>query len=79
MQAPTESTSGSLLATAIFVLYPASLAIDLISTIPSSISGTSSSKSSLTISGCACETITCGSLDVSFTFKTKTLILFPGL
>ena len=50
IHAPTESTSGSFDQTAILVLKPASLAIDLISTIPSSISGTSSSNSSLTIS-----------------------------
>ena len=78
MQAPTESTEGSLDHTASFVLKPASRAIDLISTIPSSISGTSSSKSSRTISECAWETITWGSLVVSLTFNTNTLILFPG-
>ena len=50
IQAPTESTSGSLDQTAIFVLKPASREIDLISTIPSSISGTSNSNNSLTIS-----------------------------
>ena len=43
-QAPTGSTFGSFDQTAIFVRCPGSLAHDRISTIPSAISGTSSSK-----------------------------------
>ena len=49
--APTGSTSSLLDHTAILVLEPASLAIALISTVPSATSATSCSKRSLTRSG----------------------------
>ena len=58
--APMASIAGSLHQTAIFVRLPASRAMDLISTVPSNISGTSSSKSRFTSPGCVRDIITCG-------------------
>ena len=59
-QAPMGSTLGSLLHTAIFVRLPASRAMLLISTVPSKISGTSSSNRRLTRPGCVRLMSTCG-------------------
>ncbi len=59
-QAPMGSTAGSSLQTAIFVRLPASRAMDFISTVPSKISGTSSSKRRFTRPGCVLEMSTCG-------------------
>ncbi len=73
-QAPTASTSGSFDHTAIFVRFPASLAIALISTIPSLTSATSDSKSLLTSSGCVRETRIFGPFDVIFTSMMKSLM-----
>ena len=50
-QAPMGSTSGAVLHTAILVREPASRAMDMISTVPSAISGTSSSNSLFTSTG----------------------------
>jgi len=77
--APTGSTFLSFETTAIFVLYPASLAMFLISTIFSLISGTSSSKSLLTSPVCVLETITCGPLVVFLTSDMKHFTLSPCL
>ena len=60
--APTGSMFSSVAQTAIFVREPASRAMDLTSTRPDAISGTSSSKSLLTRPGCVLETMTCGPL-----------------
>ena len=54
-QEPMGSTLGSEDQTAILVRLPASRAIDLISTVPSKISGTSSSNRRLTRPGCVRE------------------------
>ena len=80
-QAPTGSTLGSFDQTAIFVLCPGSLAQDLISTTPSAISGTSSSKSLLIKPGCVRLTTICGPFAV---FRTSTMyalirVLLSGL
>ncbi len=68
--APTGSTLGSLDLTAIFVLEPASLAMALISTVPSRTSATSNSNSLLTRSGWLRDTEILGPLGVSFTSST---------
>ena len=60
--APTGSTAGSLDETAIFERCPGSRATALISTIPSAISGTSSSNSFLRSPGCVRDTTICGPL-----------------
>jgi len=77
--APTGSTFGLLLHTAILVLLPASLAMLLISTVPSLISVTSDSNNLLTSSGCVRLTKIFGPLEVFFTSKIYTLILSVGL
>src|SRR5213592_3823356 len=59
-QAPTGSTAGSREATAIFERCPGSRATSLISTMPSSISGTSISNSLRSRPGCVRDTTTCG-------------------
>jgi hypothetical protein len=58
--APTGSTAGSREATAIFERCPGSRATALISTMPSAISGTSSSNSFFSSPGCVRETTICG-------------------
>ena len=68
-QAPTGSTSGSLLHTAIFVLLPASLEMLLISTMPSFTSVTSDSKRRFTNSGWVLDTRIFGPLEVDFTSR----------
>ena len=77
-QAPTGSTSGSLLHTAILVREPASLAILLISTVPSFTSVTSASKRRFTSSGWVLDTRILGPLGVSFTSRIYNLILSVG-
>src|SRR6266540_3859339 len=75
--APTGSTLLSLDATAIFVRWPGSRAMALISTTPSTISGTSSSKSRLTSPGCVRDTTICGPLAVRRTSTMYALRLDP--
>ena len=65
--APTGSTLGSLDLTAILVLEPASLAMALISTVPSCTSDTSSSNRRFTRSGWVLDTEIRGPFVVSFT------------
>ena len=77
--APTGSTSGSLDHTAIFVLLPASLAILLISTIPSFTSVTSDSNRRFTSSGCVRDTRILGPFVVFFTSTIYNLIRSVGL
>ena len=72
-QAPTGSTFGSFDQTAIFVRCPGSLAHDRISTIPSAISGTSSSKRRLIKPGCVLLTTIWGPFAV---FRTSTMYAF---
>ena len=76
--APTASTSGICVVTAILVRDPASLAMLLISTVPSWISVTSSSKSLLTNSGCVRDTVIRGPFGVSLTSTTYNLICSVG-
>ena len=77
--APTGSTLGTFALTAILVLDPASLAIPMISTTPSLISVTSSSKSFLTSSCDFLETLTTGPpFSLLITSTTYNLILSPG-
>ena len=58
--APTGSTPGSFEITAIFERWPGSRATPLISTMPSSISGTSSANSAFSRPGCERDTTICG-------------------
>ena len=69
-QAPTGSTLGSLDQTAILVRWPGSRAQALISTMPSAISGTSSSKRRLMRPGWVRLTTICGPLAV---LRTSTM------
>ncbi len=78
-QAPTGSTSGSFDHTAIFVLLPASLAILLISTIPSFTSATSASNNLFTSSGWVRDTRIFGPFVVFFTSTIYSLTLSVGL
>ena len=76
--APTGSTSGSLLHTAILVREPASLAMLLISTVPSLTSATSDSKRRFTRPGCVLDTWIRGPFGVSLTSRMYTLICSVG-
>ncbi len=78
-QAPTASTLGLLDHTASFVLLPASLAILMISTVPSRISVTSDSNRRFTSSGCVLLTRILGPFGVLRTSRMYTLILSVGL
>ena len=69
-QAPTGSTLGSLDHTAIFVRWPGSRATAFSSTMPSAISGTSSSKRRLIRPGWVRDTTICGPLVV---LRTSTM------
>ena len=62
MEAPLAFTPGRVARTAILVRWPASRASAVISTEPSAISGTSSSKSLRTRPGCERDTVTDGPL-----------------
>ena len=77
--APTGSTSGSLDHTAILVLLPASLAILLISTMPSFTSVTSDSNRRFTSSGCVLDTRIFGPFGVCLYFKDIYLDTFCRL
>ena len=76
--APTGSTLGSLDITAILLLDPASLAMALISTVPSRTSATSDSNRRFTRSGWVLETEMRGPLGVSFTSRIYTLTRSVG-
>ena len=77
-QAPTGSTLWSLLHTAILVRWPGSRAQPLISTMPSAISGTSSSNRRLMSPGCVRLTTICGPLAVLRTSTMYALTRSPG-
>ena len=77
--APTGSTFSSCEYTAILVLEPASRATPLISTVPSAISGTSSSNNLLTKPGCDLERNIWGPLVAFLTSITYTLMRSPTL
>ena len=76
--APTGSTSGSLLHTAIFVLLPASREMLLISTIPSFTSVTSDSNRRFTNSGWVLDTKTFGPFEVALTSRIYSFIRSVG-
>ena len=75
--APTGSTFGSCDITAIFVRWPASLAMALISMSPSTNSGTSSSKSALMNSGWLRDRTIWGPLPSPRTSRIQALTRFP--